>query len=277
MCSSFFERSRAITIKNKSILNLLNKIAYVLILTFLLCLFGAGRAQAGESGGHLIQTTTEKEEKQALLNLKLLDAEAGMEENVQKAEQENRPCVVRISMGAFYGSGVILDIAEDGVVIATNKHVLQYGDTGRVAFEKGFEAEGRVWAVSGSYDVGFLTVPWEELSVEEFRRLRKVAVSRACGEELAYGDEIFIIGSEDAAADCAYEGSVIDAWWYIEDFGSYMIYTDCYGKPGMSGGGTFDAHGHYIGMLTGGNGENTASLPLNVILEEYERLSGRKL
>lgn len=280
--AAFLEESCAEVRKIKGRLKYLNKIAYVILLSLLFLSADAGLVLAEDGGGtpdsgRLIQTTTEKEEKQALLNLRLLDAEAGNEENLQKAERENMHCVTRISMGAFYGSGVILDIDEDGVVLVTNKHVLQYGETGRVTFPDGFEAEGRTWGVSSGYDVGFMRVAWEELPVEEFKKLKRVSISRKCMQELAYGDEIFLIGSADGAAGSVYEGTLIDAWWYIEDFGTYMIYSDCYGKPGMSGGGTFDAHGHYIGMLTGGNGEDTASLPLTVILEEYEKLSGKRL
>ena len=53
-----------------------------------------------------------------------------------------------------------------------------------------------------------------------------------------------------------------------------MIYNYCKAKGGMSGGGTFDEHGHYIGMVTGGYDDETASLPLSIILEERDRLFG---
>lgn len=38
----------------------------------------------------------------------------------------------------------------------------------------------------------------------------------------------------------------------------------------MSGGGTFDAYGNFVGMLSGGTGgDETVSLPVTAILEEY--------
>ena len=42
----------------------------------------------------------------------------------------------------------------------------------------------------------------------------------------------------------------------------------------MSGGGTYDEHGHCIGMITGGLADETASLPMKSIREEWERYAG---
>ena len=54
----------------------------------------------------------------------------------------------------------------------------------------------------------------------------------------------------------------------------YMIYNYCKAKAGMSGGGTYDEHGHCIGMITGGLADETASLPMQSIREEWERYAG---
>ena len=85
------------------------------------------------------------------------------------------------------------------------------------------------------------------------------------------------MGSTDGVACNIYEGMVADPWYYFDEFGSYMIYNYCKAKAGMSGGGTYDEHGHCVGMITGGHDEETASLPVQNILEEWNKLESQGL
>ena len=58
-----------------------------------------------------------------------------------------------------------------------------------------------------------------------------------------------------------------------EEFGAYMIYGYGYARAGMSGGGTFDAKGNFVGMISGGTAESeTASVPLICIEEAYAEI-----
>ena len=70
-----------------------------------------------------------------------------------------------------------------------------------------------------------------------------------------------------------FKGSIGDMWRYIEEFGAYMIYGYGYARAGMSGGGTFDAKGNFVGMISGGTAESeTASVPLICIEEAYAEI-----
>lgn len=225
----------------------------------------------------LIQTIHERDEVLGLIHLGLLETETGWEENLDKAKENVTPSVTEIIMEEYYGSGVILAIEEDEILIISNQHLLKYGSDTKVIFYDGTEAKGHVIGVSDEYDVGFLRVSTENLPLALLGNIRSISVDDTCYYSLEQGDEIVLVGSTDGVAKSVYEGTIGSMWYYIEDFDEYMIYNYCYAKPGMSGGGTYDAHGHYIGMITGGNGSESASLPLPIILEEYRKITGRVL
>lgn len=225
----------------------------------------------------LIQTTGEREEVLGLIHLGLLEVETNKEENIERARQQTIPTITRISMGEYYGSGAIFTIDEDSIILISNQHLIREGKFGQVTFFDGTKAKGEVMGTSDKYDVGFMKVKLSDIPYQVLKELRYVSIDSECYETLKKGDEIFLIGSSDGAAKSIYEGTIGDMWWYFEEFDSYMIYNYCFAKQGMSGGGTFDAHGHYIGMITGGNEVESASLPLITIVEEYKNITGRGL
>lgn len=220
--------------------------------------------------GSLIQTVTEKDVCMGMIHLGLLETKTYEEGNLAEAMETVRPSVVKIQMAGYYGSGTIYRITEEEIILVSNKHLLSLDDTCQVTFYTEDVAEGTVFGISKQYDIGFVSVPLASLSYDAVMKLRYSAVDRQCCESLQKGDEMFVAGSADSVAASIYSGEIAHTDWYVEEFDANMIYSYCYGEAGMSGGGTYDAHGHYIGMLTGGCGEEIASLPVAVITEAYE-------
>lgn len=182
--------------------------------------------------------------------------------------------IVRIDVDGLYGSGVIWEMGEEEVVIASNRHLLETWDEGSfVTFGNGKKAGGEIVGLSEKSDIGFVSVEIEDIGYEAALGLRAVEQSEAVYKSMDAGERIFIVGSSDGVGETMYEGTFQNGWWYIEEFDAYMILGFCYGKPGMSGGGTFDACGNFIGMMSGGTGgDEIVSLPVTVMMEEYERL-----
>lgn len=77
---------------------------------------------------HLIQTVSGQDIYEGMLALDLFTCPVLEEADPEAAYENVKNCVVRLDMGTAYGSGVIFRMTEDAVIIATNRHVLEYWD-----------------------------------------------------------------------------------------------------------------------------------------------------
>ncbi len=225
---------------------------------------------------HLIQTVTERDIFEGLLALGLLEAPVLEESDCALSYENVKNCIVRIHMGNAYGSGVVFRITPEHIIIVTNKHVLSYWEEtiSFVQFPQGCFTEAEVLGVVQEHDIGFLAVDNREFDYQELESLQYVHWDMERYREMRAGDEIFCTGAGDEAeAGSLYQGSVGDMNYYIDDFEEYMILGYGYAKEGMSGGGTFDSYGNFIGMISGAtmSGE-TASVPLPEIVKAYEEI-----
>lgn len=252
-----------------------------------------------ETGKHpLIQATNVVEEYEALVRLGFFNtgewrSPACGQPDVTKCEQETeaqqlfsrlanetayeKACgsVVQINMGTYYGSGVLWDIREDQLVIVSNTHLLKEGETGEVTFRSGTKVQGAVVGFSDTKDIGFMEVPLLDLDREDWMLLRFADKDIENYDSLQAGDYLFVVGSATGTGQDFYEGTIGNVSYYFPEFGSDMLYGYCKAMPGMSGGGTFDRAGHFIGMLTAGTRKDEiASLPVEFVVEEYQKIYG---
>ena len=233
-----------------------------------------GRTCAQErTQGPLIQTTTPRDEYLGLVHLGLLKSRENGNGIISESIRNILPTIVRIRTGNYLGSGIILEIREDTLLIASNRHQLQSQEFSAVTLYNGAEVSARRLYLSDRFDLGFIEADISPLAYERRMELRCISMDTDCERMLGNGTEMFLVGSADGVAANISEGIVADPWYYFDEFGSYMIYNYCRAKAGMSGGGTYDAHGHCIGMITGGHEEETASLPIQSIREEWETIS----
>ncbi|MCM1385703.1 MAG: serine protease [Bacillus sp. (in: Bacteria)] len=228
---------------------------------------------------HLIQTVTEKDIFEGLLAYGFLECRTLETDDCEAAYENVKDCIVLLRMQNAYGSGVVFEMTPERIVIATNKHVLEYWEDGisYVQFPQGYFTEAKMLAVSEEYDIGFLAVDCAQFDYPELEQIRYVHYDEMAYQALTIGDAMFCAGAEDAisaqtTADF-FQGSIGDTWRYIEEFEEYMLYGYGYAREGMSGGGSFDAKGNFIGIISGAtmSGE-TASVPLPFIIEAYENI-----
>lgn len=246
---------------------------------FFVVAFGASLSVCAEDSAlppHLIQTVTERDIYEGMLALGYLETPVLESANCEQAYENVKNCVVRVQMGNARGSGIIWELTPERIVIATNRHVLDYWkeEKGYIHFAQGYDVDARMLGVSDEFDVGFLTVDNRHFTYRELQELRYVCADMDVYNGLQAGETMFMVdsGSETAAAQY-YEGTVEDPYRYIEDFEAYMLYGHGFAKAGMSGGGTFDGRGFLIGMTTGGTLQNeTAGVPLPDIMEAYEEI-----
>lgn len=227
---------------------------------------------------HLIQSVSGQDIYEGLIALDLLRCPVLKEEDTEAACENVRGSVVRIDMGGAYGSGVIFRLTADGVVIATNRHVLVYweDDAGAVCFPQGWYVSARMLGSSEVCDVGFLQVDTEELGLETIVKLKSVPVDDAVYGRLRAGAAAFCLGADRALDEIVYqEARVEDTDRYIDIFGGEMLYGRGFAKEGMSGGGIFDGYGHLIGLLAGGTWQNEiAGVPVGEVELAYREIVG---
>lgn len=228
--------------------------------------------------GRLIQSTTFREDYQALVYLGLTDTPLLQKEDAEAACRNVICSSVRIQGNGSYGSGSIYEMTQDEVIIATNRHVLQdFDEESYVTFRSGRSVSGRMIGCGEKADVGFISVPAGSIPYEELLDLKSVRKRKEVCNGLKTGDGFFVIDTaSDLNSPVLYEGKILDKRKYLADYGMEMLYGDCRAVPGMSGSGIFDLCGNYIGMLSGGTVQNEiAAVPLDVMEEEYRKIAGR--
>ena len=182
--------------------------------------------------------------------------------------------VVRIKTDRLIGSGIIWTMNSDYITVITAAHVLDGADLLEITFIDGVsirdnEAHSWKWSCCEDTDLAFIQIPISEVSDETLEECRYVAVDTEIFDGMTAGDRILVIGSTDAVAANAYEGTLTEAWIYMEDYQQYMMLGKTYAKPGMSGGGVFNQQGYFVGILSGADEDgNLAVVPLSLIWAE---------
>lgn len=245
-----------------------NRRKNAVIMTILLLLTGCGCSARTvlppkEPGG---QTVDERVISAApLLTWEDPDSEnlAGM------LQRECGGMMVQLEAGQFLGSGVIYSADENTLVIATASHVLaDAGDSVKITFVDGWAAESDDFLLWERMDLAMVRLSLEQIPEERLEEYRLVNIDRGAYDKLQEGDGCIVMGSRSGVAEEAYEGTVLEPWIYVEDYGHHMIWVKAYGKPGMSGGGLFDRQGHFLGILSGiSEDEEWAVVPLIFLLE----------
>lgn len=208
---------------------------------------------------HLIQTVSGQDIYEGMLALEMLSCPVLEEADPAAAYENVKNSVVRLDMGTAHGSGVIYRMTSDAVIIATNRHVLEYWDetSGVVWFPQGYFVDAAALGSASESDVGFLRVENEELGYETLMTLRSV-----CTDEVPFIDkdariEGFCVGADRREQEPVFHEAVLEREErYIALFQSDMLYGHGFAREGMSGGGIFDSHGRLLGLLAGGTYQN---------------------
>lgn len=210
-------------------------------------------------------------------------------ENVEKAQEQAERSIVRLDVqgnGAeYFGSGVIWDVTEEGIIIVTSRHLLEEGELLRVVLPDGRETFGKTEGLCQVKDIGFVVVP-EDLPEKEKvngassdaaeKTMLVVSLHQRIFDTLDAESPLVVLGcSEDGVGDEARHAVLKDKAWFREEFGSDIMVLECEAKPGMSGGGVFDGNGNFVGMLGGGSGNDAAALSMETVNEAYEEVFGR--
>lgn len=227
---------------------------------------------------HLIQTVSTQDIYEGMLALEMLCCPVLEEADSTAAFENVKNSVVLLDMGTAYGSGVIYRMTADAVIIATNRHVLEYWDdtAGVVRFPQGYFVDAAVLGNASESDVGFLRVENGDLGYETLMTLRSV-----CPDEAPFDDgegqiEGFCVGADHRKQEPVFHEAVLEREErYIELFQSDMLYGHGFAREGMSGGGIFDSRGRLLGLLAGGTYQNEiAGVSVGRVAAAYRDIVG---
>lgn len=184
--------------------------------------------------------------------------------------------MVQLQVGDVLGSGVIYELREDAAVILTAAHVLEKADSVvLVTFCDGYTAESGIFACSALTDLAVVKVCLKDIPEENKTNYFSAKTDKESFDALKAGDGCIAMGCRTAVASEAYQGTILDNWIYMEDYGQHMIWVRAEGVAGMSGGGLFDLQGHFMGILSGESGDGElAAVPLSLILSELDNFHG---
>ena len=258
--------------------------ALLILMIFLLGCIGCGqqedlqdksaageRGQWAESESAVGTALPQEGETRSVAVAPLLEWEDPEAENLAGMLQDTcSSMMVRLTVGEFIGSGVIFGADEDCLIIVTAGHVLTDAAKGvQITFVDGWETEAVFFSLSELADLAVLKVPMEEIPAKQLEKYMTANVDKSSYDNLKSGDGCIVMGSRSGVAEDAYEGSVLDTWIYMENYGQYMTWVKAAGKPGMSGGGLFDRRGHLLGILSGVSEDGEwAVVPLAMVLAE---------
>ncbi len=200
------------------------------------------------------------------------------------------PSITDPSIYGSFGSGCIWEYDENTILVATNYHVISQVVTknalGYVVFYNGVISEFTVEAFDDDADCAFLSVDSSCMDEDELKQLRCVVPYDSQATVLSAEEPMFVIHSKEIMrqdlvsgnttgmiADTSYAGYIMEPSVYVSALLQDMLYCRCSADAGMSGGPTFDAYGHYIGMLTGATDQGeTVSVLLSDVEEIYSRI-----
>lgn len=189
--------------------------------------------------------------------------------------------VVRIEADAasengisMVGSGVVLEVTDEYIDIATAGHVVEQTAGPLVYFYDGSLAYGSVLAYGKESDIAFIRV--EATSFADGVGADITAVRSGDNDyydKLVIGKEVIMLGSLSEVADTTINSTVKEKDRFVELFQNHMLICEGTVSGGMSGGGTYCPDGKLIGIIVGVGDTETACVAITDVMAEYRSIS----
>ena len=204
-------------------------------------------------------------------------SEEMLQEEVRKTVVQIRADVSSEADGSDYtinGSGVVLDVTEEYIDIATASHVVELTAYPVVNFYDGSAVQGTVLAYGKESDVAFVRVEFAS-APDELKNTLQAAKCYSVEEfgQIEAGEEIFCMGSVVKVADHTVYGSVKEKERFVELFQNDMLICDKPVDGGMSGGGVYGSTGKLLGIVVGTGDSESACVSVTDVLAEYRSVS----
>ena len=167
------------------------------------------------------------------------------------------PTAIRIAPSSnSYGSGFILEIKDEEIIIGTCQHVLKSNEIVEIAFFDGTKVKGTVVDTVWKYDLGFVSVKREDVPLELMDRLYTVHIDKGYWDNLENNADLELgvrcINDKgqvwrDRKGKLVYKAGQTDLMWRSLPEVTRVSNTLFHGA---SGSGLFDIHGNFMGVAT---------------------------
>lgn len=220
----------------------------------------------------------------------LYDAGYYEEDNVKQIREEMEPAFVQISYKSNqHGSGFIIEITDEYVLLCTNQHVVAGYKNVTVYFHEGSAVKGETVGTDKANDIALVKVPMENVSKELLDTLKTVHINKAYWDDLGANEQVSICMrciNSDGTVWRDRDGKLLqkktdtehDSWKDMSRLNMSLF-------SGCSGSAILDGHGNLIAMARGrvtyyeNGGRKTSNWGVHLpdILSFYEKTMGKEI
>ena len=179
------------------------------------------------------------------------------------------------------GSGVIVRITDDEVIIITNNHVVADSTSLSVTFNDSETVDALIKGTDSSNDLAIISVKTADIKKEILQNLKPITLGDS--DKVKVGEKVIAIGNALGIGQSVTAGIISAKDREIEDIdnSSKLIQTDAAINPGNSGGALLNAKGELIGInvaKTSGNAVEGMgyAIPVNTATAVIDTLSNKK-
>lgn len=218
--------------------------------------------------------------------LNLYDSGYYAKDDVKFIMAELEPVMVGISLDEVsWGSGFVIEINEQEMILCTNQHVVKdYRDV-TVHFHNGASVTGSVAGADYNRDIAFVTIPVAALPESVTDTMMTVHINRTYWEGLENEAAISLcmrtinrdgsIWRDRTGKLISKDGELPEGVRYREVSPITEVSVKLY--SGCSGSAILDGHGNLIAMAAGHSDARYYAIPLGNILDYFEQVFGREV
>lgn len=183
---------------------------------------------------------------------------------------------------AASGSGVIIGITDDEVLIVTNHHVIEDASELSVQFVDGTSADASIKGEDSSADLAVIAVDISDLSSDTLEQIS--AVTFADSDDVEVGEQVVAIGNALGYGQSVTTGIISAKDRDLESSDGTtetgLLQTDAAINPGNSGGALLNMKGQLVGINVAKYSSTDVegmgySIPSNKVAEVVAELAGK--
>ncbi|MBQ7924967.1 MAG: trypsin-like peptidase domain-containing protein [Lachnospiraceae bacterium] len=208
------------------------------------------------------------------------------DDDVKLIMSRMEPAMVGLGIPAVsWGSGFVIELGQQEMIICTNQHVVKDRKEIMVYFHDGTAVEGVVKAAEYDLDMAFVTIPVEKLPAHIMDTVMTVHINKAYWESLENETPINLCMrtiNEDGSVWRDRIGKLVSKDGQLPEGITYrgvdpITEVDLKLYSGCSGSAILDGYGNLIAMAAGHSDNRYYAIPLGNILDYFEAVFGRKV
>ena len=179
------------------------------------------------------------------------------------------------------GSGVIVGMTDEQIIILTNNHVVESSTSLSVTFNDSTTVEAAIKGTDSAKDLAIISVSKSAIDQETLDNIRISNIGNS--DNIKVGEQVVAIGNALGIGQSVTYGIISAKDREIDEIGnaSKLIQTDAAINPGNSGGALLNMRGELIGINVAKSSGNAIegmgyAIPINVAADVIETMSKRK-